>query len=106
MTNSEGVITGMPAVATYASGVSDVNSWQSEAMAGWGSSTMSTIVVPTSAESAAESSSMPSGTADYSFVAAATSATTAPYEGAASSNSIATGTVAVTFVGLLVSLFA
>ena len=99
MTNSNGIITGMPPKATVASGVSSVLSQQNSAMSGW-ESTLSTVV----SSAVASTSELPSAT--YSFVADASStATSAPYTGGAVAKGASTA-VAVTVAGLLVSLFA
>ncbi len=101
MTNSNGIITGMPPKATVAGGVSSVLEWQNSAMSGW-VSTLNTVVT-------SEVSSLPSvvPSASYSFVAeASSSATSAPYTGAAVGNRVAGASIAVTLVGIALSLFA
>ena len=102
MTNSDGIITGMPPKATVAGGASDVLGWQSSAMSGWGSSTLSTVVLSETSElpSAAES------TESYNFVPAASStATSAPYTGGAAGNKVAGTSVVLMLAGALISLF-
>ena len=100
MTNSNGIITGMPPKATIAGGASDVLAWQSSAMSGW-ASTLSTVVVPS------ETSELPSAvpTATYNFVPDASSTpTSAPYTGGAVANRVAGTSVVVTLAGALISL--
>ena len=71
MTNSNGVITGMPAKATVAGGASSVLSEQSVAMSGWATSTVESAAA-TSAAASSEATgfnlSGPSSTTSAAFV--------------------------------------
>ena len=90
MTNSNGIITGMPPKATIASGASSVLADQSSMLASQ-QTTLSTIVTPSSVvASPSFASASSSETADFSFAQSSASATSAPYEGAASSRCAST----------------